>query len=240
MTRDRAETDSLLRRVAQLYEEGSYLTAEIEGRRLLEQEKLPDTIHIQTEKYIAFSLIAQDKPQSAVSHFRIILELDSTFNLDPELTSPKIFSVFRQTREKFFSEHLQLSEHEIHPIVSHQISFRAIVFPGWEQLHQGRQGIGYTFLSLGAVSLISTIYCDFQRRSSRDSYMQAPTTELAVDRYKKYDGYNKAEIYSAALFALTYILSEVEVITSGSDEAPTPVTLFQRNDFIIASLQIRF
>jgi hypothetical protein len=235
-----AVADSLLHRVVQLYDEGSYITAEIEGRRLLEQEGLSDSIHVQAEKYIAFSLIAQDKSQSAAPHFRTILQLDSTFNLDPQLISPKIISVFQQTREKYFNERLQLPERELRPVVSRQISFRAIAFPGWEQLYQGRQGIGYTFLSLGVASLVSTIYCDFQRRSLRDSYLQASTTELAVDRYKKYNGYYKAELYSAALFVLTYLVSEVEVFTRGIDEAPTPITLFHGSNYVIASLKIHF
>lgn len=237
---DPAPADSVLHKIKQLYEEGSYLTAEVEGRRLLEEGEVGDTVRIQVEKYIAFSLIAQDKPQPAASHFWNILRQDSSFDLDPQLTSPKILSIFQRTRERFFAEHEQLRERQQTSTAFKPRSYRLMVFPGWEQLHQGRTSVGYVFLSLGAVSLLSTVYCDLERRDLRDSYLQAATSDLAAERYSKYNRYYKAEIYSAVLFTLTYIISEVEVFSTGGEQETITARVFYDSNHLGMSLKARF
>lgn len=233
------DADSTLRRVRQLYEEGSYLSAELEGRRLLEQTDLRDSVHNQVEKYVAFSLIAQDKPQSAVSHFWAILERDSSFGLDPQMTSPKILTIFQSTRDKFRMSHSPAQELIASPAAS-SVSYRAIVFPGWEQLHQGRSATGYAFVSVGAASLVGTIYFDFMRRDARDSYLQAATSELAASRYTKFDKYYKAELYSAILYALTYVVSEAEVFTAQGRSGNLSVTFARQTHERALGISIRF
>lgn len=234
------EVDSLVHKLIQLYENGSYLGAEIEGRRLLEQASVPNTVRIQIEKYIAFALIAQDKPQAAVSHFNTILQADSTFDLDSQLTSPKIMVVFQQTREKFFAQRVTESKHISIPVSNTSISYRAVLFPGWEQLYRGRTTTGYTFFTLGAASFLSTVYCDFRRRDSRNSYLQAGTMESAIERYKTYNNFQKAEIYSASIFVLTYIISEVDIFTKISNETGANISLSPGKNFFTANLSISF
>jgi hypothetical protein len=234
------DVDSLYRRIVRLYEEGSYLSAEVEGRRLLEQGEINDRIRIQLEQTIAFSLIAQDRPQSASAHFLTILQADSTYDLDPQLTSPKILSIFRQARERFLAGPVQVPGNLRTRTASSPVTFRTVVFPGWEQLYQGRKISGIAFLSVGAASALATLYYDIQRRSARDSYLQAASSDVAVSRYSDYNRYYKGEVYSAALFAATYVLSELEVFVVGSDETPISARLMLQNDHTIASLHIRF
>ena len=236
----RTALDSLVERVAQLYDAGSYLSAELEGRRSLEQGTIADSVRMQLEKYIAFSLVAQDKPQSAVSHFSAMLQIDSTFNLDPQLTSPKILSVFQQTREKYFNQRTQMIQQAIPHRESSGVTFRTIIFPGWEQLYQGRMAVGYTFLAVGGASLLSTIYCEFRRHSARSSYLNATSTESAVDLYKTYNNFQKAEIYSAAIFVAGYILSEVDVYTHRTEASEIRASLRPGFNSFQASLTIVF
>ena len=209
--------DSEAVKIRQLYESGSYSSAELEGRRDLDQPGLNDSVRVQIEKYIAFSLIAQDRSAFAEPHFWNILQRDSSFALDPQLTSPKILNIFDKVRQNFFAARTSLPI--AHPGASgrSEASFRTALFPGWEQLHDGRATSGYAFIAAGGVEVFGFIYCDVQRRSARNSYLSANTPSLAASRYTVYNRYYKGEIYSAAAFGITYLLSEVEVLTFQGD-----------------------
>jgi len=234
-----SQNDSTVTEIRQLYEEGSYSTAELEGRRFLEQPGVDDSVRIQVEKFVAFSLIAQDKPKFAESHFWSILQRDSSFNLDPELTSPKILTIFRKVRENFFADR-RPSSAERGTLLSTGATYRTIVFPGWEQLYQGRTKSGYALLSTGTVEVVLMVYSDIQRRSAHDSYLQASTTELAASRYTKYNNFYKAEVYSAAAFGLTYLLSEVEVLTFAHDTNKFSATISSSHSTAVLSLNLCF
>lgn len=205
--------DSVLALIRDLYEQGSYLSSEVEARRFLEAHSIPDSLRVRAEQYLAFSLVAQAKNAAAVDHFVTVLKIDSTFTLDPILTSPKIMSAFGEARRQFWGlrkpEHLTISPEDIQR--DRGVSFRTILFPGWEQLHQGRSTKGYVLLAAGLVSLGSTIYCDLERRTAKDYYLTADTPELASSRYSRYNKFYKAEYYSLAAFLAFYLYSQFDV-----------------------------
>lgn len=207
-----ARVDSLLALVRELYEQGSYLSSEVEARRLLDNRFLPDSLRVRAEQYLAFSLVAQAKNAGAVDHLVTILKIDSTFTLDPILTSPKILSVFGEARKQYgnlkLSEHSPLQREQRLP--DHGVSFRTILFPGWEQAFQGRTVKGYTLLGAGILSLGATVYFDRERRSAQEDYLAANTPELAASKYSRYNNYHKAEYYSLAAFLAIYVYSQFD------------------------------
>ena len=207
-----ARVDSLLALVRELYEQGSYLSSEVEARRLLDNRSLPDSLRIRAEQYLSFSLVAQAKNAGAVDHFVTLLRIDSTFTLDPVLTSPKILSVFGEARKQYgnlkLSEHVPLQRAERLP--GHSVTFRTVLFPGWEQAYQGRTVKGYTLLGAGILSLGATLFCDRERRSAQEEYLAAITPELAASRYTRYNNYYKAEYYSLAAFLAIYVYSQFD------------------------------
>ena len=207
-----ARADSLLAIVRELYEQGSYLSSEVEARRLLDNRSLPDSLRIRAEQYLAFSLVAQAKNAAAVDHLVTILRIDSTFALDPVLTSPKILSVFGEALKQYgnlkLSERAPLQRAERVP--EHRVTFRTILFPGWEQAHQGRPIKGYTLLGAGIVSLGATLLFDRERRLAQEEYFAAGTPELAASKYTRYNNYHKAEYYSLAAFFAIYLYSQFD------------------------------
>jgi hypothetical protein len=217
-----------------------YSLCELESRRLLEQKSLSDSVVIILEKHIAFSLVAQGKTQSAIEHFVAILEIDSNYELDPALTSPKILTVFNKAKELFLSQNRFSSpKPRIDTIFVKNISYRTIIFPGLEQLNQERKATGWIFFSSGALALGSTLIFDILRRDARKDYLNAYTTELAQDKYDSYNNYNKAEIYSAITFALIYISSQLEVFFN-TPLSPISVQLTKSNHINQLSFQIKF
>ncbi|MGC8594439.1 MAG: hypothetical protein ACP5MI_02395 [Candidatus Kryptoniota bacterium] len=208
--------DSILVKIKNLYDGGSYLTAEIEARRFLDTNPSSDPVKVQLQKYIAFALVAQGKNDAAVDHFISALEIDSTMNLDPVLTSPKILTVFQEARTKFEAQKAaKFNEHPNHltsqtAVSAESVTYRTILFPGLEQIHQGRNKKGYLLLGLGLAAVASSVAFDILRREARSSYISADNPQDAVSRYRTYDIYYKAEYYSVAAFIVVYVYSEID------------------------------
>jgi len=210
--------DSALHQVASLYTSGAYPQAELEARRLLENGLASDSIHVLAEQWVAFALVAQGKPVLARGHFENILRRQSSYDLDPILTSPKILEVFHEARTVFRAKRLSEIDSTIiqaNPS-SARITFRTILFPGWEQWHQGRTTAGAVFLGAGVAALGAGITLEFLRSSARKEYLSATTPPDIEAKYQTYDRYSKAEVYAFAAFAVIYLASEIDVFTYDS------------------------
>ena len=222
------QVDSTLGIIQSLYEQGSYLSAEVESRRLLDNRSLQPSSRIAAEQYLAFCLVAQNNNLAAADHFLEILALDSTYTLDPILTSPKILAVFDQAKRRQGEIKQSGEKPRLEPAGSavnpSSVSFRTLIFPGWEQLHQGRTTKGYVLLGAGILSLGSTMYFDVKRRDARSQYLGADSPGSASSRYDLYFKYHKAEYYAAATFVLLYLYSQFDAFF---DLPPTssPITL---------------
>lgn len=217
--------DSTLNEIELAYISGQYLSAELEARRLLETPGLRDSMKVQLEKWIAFSLIAQGKSGAAKDRFVAIFQLDESFDLDPILTSPKILFVFNEARSAFAlrrrSDTLRTRQHFL-GTAERQITYRTLLFPGWEQFHQGRTEAGYLFLGAGIISLTSGVVFEVLRSNARTEYLNAATISEISSTYNTYNTYRKRELYSFTAFAVVYLLSEVDVfLNSGLSVEPS-------------------
>lgn len=215
------QIDSALQSIESLYNNARYSDAELESRRLLEESSLSDSAKVQVEKWIAFSLIAQGKMSTARERFVHLLSLNPDFELDPVLTSPKILSVFNDAKAKFFSmKRLQADTTALDSKIKRQgITYRTLIFPGWEQLYHGRTTRGSLFLGAGIATLGAGLTFEFLRADARKQYLNATQPSDIASKYDSYNFYRKAEIYSFIGFALVYLASEVDVLTY-SDSSP--------------------
>jgi hypothetical protein len=199
-----------------LYSSGSYLGAEVEARRLLEYANLNDTAYAEIHKYIAFSLIAQGKSELAKERFAMLLSLFPSYSLDPVLTSPKILVIFNEAKRTFLTSKKPIQETIHFPADAGgtTVSYRTILFPGWEQLYTGRKTSGIIFLSAGILSLGSGITFELLRSNARQDYLVERNPSVVDEKYNIYNRYYKAEIISFVAFAVTYIASELDVFTT--------------------------
>jgi len=218
-----AKIDTALAGIKSLYDDGSYISAELQARRTLEEKNLSDSARVQLEKYVAFSLVAQGKNDAAVGHFESALEVDSTLTLDPILTSPKILGVFETAKNQFESELEERRSRTAFGTSTKESSFqckdseptfRAILFPGWEQSFRGETVKGHILLGAGTLTALSLIASDLLRRDAKASYLNASTPDLASTRYKTYNTYYETEFYSASAFVLIYIYSGVDAFVN--------------------------
>ena len=212
-------THSTLKTIETLYNTGSYLTAEMEARRLLEYSTLNDSVRVAVHKYIAFSLIAQGKSELAKEHFMSMLNLAPDYDLDPVYTSPKILGVFKETQQHFLSSKKSQKYTVRGPVLVERpaITYRTIIFPGWEQLHQDRMTAGTFFLGAGITTLGAGIAFEFLRSSARRNYLSEIHASEFDEKYDIYNRYYKAEIFSFVAFAVVYAASEIDVFQAQRD-----------------------
>lgn len=213
-----ASTDSTLREIERLYNAARYSDAELEARRLREETVTGDSVKVQIEKWIAFSLIAQGKSSIARERFIMALTIDPDFDLDPVLTSPKILTVFNDAKAKYLSViRLQPDTAQSPGLRRHTpISYRTVLFPGWEQLHRERTTVGAVFLGAGIATLGAGLALEFLRSDARDSYLKATLPADIASKYDSYNTYRKAETYSFIAFAVVYIASQVDIFTEST------------------------
>lgn len=213
----RSRADSTLQSIKSLFDGGSYVSAELQARRELEDKVVSDSTRLQLQKYLAFALVAQGKNEAAIEHFVDALRIDSTLTLDPVMTSPKILSVFETAKQTFRSElYMERSESGKPESFSGSSgrqgpTFRTMVFPGWEQIYEGRKTKGYILLGAGAAAAVSSIAFDFLRRDARSKYLRASTPASAESAYRTYNSYYKSEFYSVSALVVIYAYSELDV-----------------------------
>jgi hypothetical protein len=171
---------------------------------------------------VAFALVAQGEAGPAKEHFGKILRTRPTFELDPLLTSPKILAVFNEAKAGFRAAGTNLSNPQIAPesAIPVGITFRTILFPGWEQLYHRRTATGAIFLGAGVATLGAGITLDFLRRSARDAYLGEISQSEIESKYQTYNRRSKAEAWAFVAFAAVYLASEIDVFLNDS-----PVTV---------------
>ncbi len=213
-----ASLDSTFRSIESLFESGLYVNAEVEARRVAEMPGLSDSAAVAAEKWIAFSLVAQGKSSMAGDHFSALLTRDPQFELDPILTSPKILAVFNETKARLAAYRKQEPDSLTgNPrTTSMSVSFRTIVFPGWEQLHTNRKAAGFLFLGGGIGTLGAGIAFEVLRSSARNDYLSATSASTIEAKYSTYNKYYKAEAYAFSALAVIYIASEIDVFGSAN------------------------
>jgi hypothetical protein len=218
MVRGQSSVDSVFHLVDSLYTSGAFPQAELESRRLLESEILSDSISLVAEQWVAFALVAQGEPALAREHFTRILRKRPGYQLDPKLTSPKIITVLDETRSAFLAaEPRKVDPGAVPEIASPRgITFRTILFPGWEQLYHRRTTVGTVFLGAGIATLGAGVVLDFVRRSAREDYRAATTPEDIESKYQTYNRASKREGWAFAAFAAVYVLSEIDVFLQDS------------------------
>ena len=218
--------DSALVAIQTMYYAGSYVGAEVEGRRLLESSAISDSSRLFAEQWISFSLVAQGKHELAREHFRALLRIDPTHELDPVLTSPKILIVFNGTKAAVQADRRPARDPAGDGQVPQRrtVSIRTILFPGWEQLARGRSVSGTAFLAAGTLTLGTGIVLELLRSSARRDYLAATSPDQIASRYDRYNRYRTFEITSFALFGLVYLASELDVFLGDA-----PVSLAVRS-----------
>jgi hypothetical protein len=177
----------------------------------MERGPIADSIRIEAERIIAFSLVAQGKTDLAREHFELILSTNPSFSLDPILTSPKILTVFQEAKINAAARRPGTAEAKRGGQEGTNITFRAVLFPGWEQLYQGRSETGLILVGAGVLTLGSGMTFEILRAPARRDYLAATQPSDIASKYNTYNRYYRGEVYSFIAFAAVYVASEFDL-----------------------------
>lgn len=167
-----------------------------------------------------------------------MLSIDPDYDLDPIFTSPKIIAVLNDAKGAFRAQQRSLRDSTQKNIASTgaSITFRTILFPGWEQLYQGKTTKGMIFLGAGITTLGAAAAFEALRYDAREKYLAATNPTDIAAKYDTYNTYRKAGIYSIIAFAAVYVISEVDVFSETSSNRI--LVSAQNNSFRTLSLNI--
>jgi len=231
--------DTVVSLVVRLYDDGFYERAELEARRALSADAaLLSSTRTELEKYLAFTLVAEGRNQEAKQHFIQALNLTPDLILDPILVSPKIIAVFEEAKSEF----KERQKKQIVPTsaVSSSVSWRVLVYPGWEQYYQGRVTKGVTLAALETALISATVVLDFKRASARDAYLNAIEPADIESKYTTYNSLRKAEIYIAAVAIFIWIYSELDAFLHLPPSLDPPGAVSYQTGFAPIGIQFRF
>jgi hypothetical protein len=231
--------DSTVSSVIRLYNDGIYERAELEARRALSADTaLPPHARTELEKYLAFSLVAEGRNQEGKQHFIEALDVTPDLTLDPILVSPKLIAVFNEAKSEF--RELQKNQPAATSSPTTGVSWRVLVYPGWEQYNQGRttKGIGIAVLETALIA--ATIVLEANRASARNSYLSAVEASDIASKYNTYNNVRKAEIYVASAAIFVWVYAELDAFLHLPPSFEPPRLVVNPSDYRPSGVQFRF
>jgi len=137
-----------------LYTDGNYKDVVAYSDSILKQDSLNNQEEVYLRTYKAYSLVALMKPEKAKNEFIKILNIDSTYTLNPDIVSPKIINVFNEVKGKWLRSKIPIKipgKNSPSPPPTPPSSFVKYTFPGAYQTYLGNKKKGnilkWSFLS---------------------------------------------------------------------------------------------
>ncbi|MCB2200806.1 hypothetical protein KQI63_15480 [bacterium] len=177
--------------VLSLYRTGRIDRAELEALRLLNHtSELSADDRSQLYQVLAFIAIAREDPQLGREFFLQAIREKPDLNLDRNLTSPKILSVFDEARADF--KRVQIREQDLSEEAMRAVNLRlegakrSLVLPGWGQFYKGNREHGYAFLGTAALVGGGLVFSQIMMTDKRDEYHASNDPEEASSLYDEY------------------------------------------------------
>ncbi len=200
-----------------LYNNGNYKDVIVYSDSILKQDSLNNKEEIYLRTYRAYSFVALTETKKAKNEFVTILNIDSTYTLNPDIVSPKIIDVFNEVKDEWLKSKIpaklpEKNAEELPP--TPPSSFAIYTFPGTYQNYIGNRKKGkilkWGFLiGLGAVGITQggyyyTHYMYLQQRSQPD-----------IDKwYTWYNFFYKAKKISLNLTTFIFLYNIIDVSLS--------------------------
>ncbi|MEL6820355.1 MAG: hypothetical protein AAFP70_01240, partial [Calditrichota bacterium] len=192
-----------------------------------------DLIRIYEIQAIVF--YTRDELQNSLFSFLSILELNSSHELDPVRTSPKIRNYFEEIRRDFLAkkrlaeqnrsrrqEQIDSLQSAIEDRSLAQVRgsmIRSILLPGWGHLHSGKRNMGWTLTALSLSSLGIGTWFSIETASRENDYLNETNPLLIQPKYNSFnDAYQlRNSVYLA--FAALWVYSQIDLFYFSSSPA---------------------
>lgn len=163
-------------------------------------------------KYAAFIAVQNGNTTLATDHFWNLLNIDPIYSLDPVTTPPKALTLFQKVKIEYLQNLNQNLQGMSEKPNGQAFPWRALAFPGWEQLHRGEQTRGWLIAAAGVVSLGGFVYSAVMSGQKRDEYLAASGAAEISGLYRDYNAHYQRQYYFGYAFAAVWLFSQLDLI----------------------------
>jgi len=194
------------------------------AKLLQERESLSTADQIKVLEMKAISHYSLLEMNASLSCFLEILKLDSSYELDPIKTSPKILSFFNEIKAGFQQEAasppaasadtakeiIQKPAPSVTPL--RNAMARSLLLPGWghHYLHESKKA--WPLCLAGAITLGAGIYFAFDCREKERDYLNEIDKAQMDAKYQKYNRSYQARNILLSSFAAIWLYSQIDIL----------------------------
>ncbi|MBZ0199055.1 MAG: hypothetical protein K8H86_04245 [Ignavibacteriaceae bacterium] len=190
-----------------------------------------ELIDVYTMRAVAYYSLAQS--DSARKCFVEILRLDKNHQPDPVKISPKIVSLYRETKDDYEriasnnkNEKINTSPEEKiktieKPVLDNSIVknslIRSILLPGWGHLYLEGNTKGWLLTTASTTLLSGMIYYIFKTSREEDRYLLQADPLLIEQKYNEYNTSYKIRNYFIVGYAALWLYSQIDMLFFSDD-----------------------
>lgn len=195
---------------------------ELSEQALADEQTLSDQeiVHVYQMKAIAH--YSKRELDDALSSFIQLLKIDSSFELDPVQTSPKIIDFFQQIKQSYHTPETVIQKDTLYlkpdTVQIHSVSTRldtkqifSVLLPGTGQMLQGRTLKGSLFAASSTALLGLAVTSWIECRTKERAYLKSTEPHVIREKYQTFNkAYQKRNTY-LALYAGIWALSQIDL-----------------------------
>lgn len=193
---------------------------EIADELLQDRNSLSEETQIEILRMRALAAYSIDEEIEAEISFKQILDLDRSFSLSEQETSPKIIEFFEKIKSSYEPKIEPIKVDTI-PVADSTLYFyrnalaRSLLLPGMGHLYMKKQNKAFLLGIPAGATLVSGIYYIFLTSKRENDYLNE-TREIEIER--KYNAYNSAykrRNILLVLYGVIWIYSQYDLLVNG-------------------------
>ena len=202
-----------------LYNDGNYKDAIVYSDSILNQDSLNSKEEVYLRTYRAYSFVALMETGKAKNEFVTILNMDSTYTLNPDIVSPKIINVFNEVKNEWLKSKIPNRISGKNTKISPPLppsSFAKYTLPGIYQAYIGNKKKG-NVLKWGFIGSLGSLIITESGYLYTHYMYEKQTEQPEIDKwYSWYNFFYKARGYSFELTLSIYLFNVIDVSLSNN------------------------
>jgi tetratricopeptide (TPR) repeat protein len=255
-----------LKNLAEKFGNFNYSEVIKEASKLIEDsDRFNDSQLIEIYRMQGISYFSLSNEQQARSSFTEILKIDSSYELNPINTSPKIISFFDKVRNLYLLN-LEQNKEEAKTIIKHdtvyvevpvtikdtidrenirQALLRSVFIPGTGHLYLHSDFKAWALTTLSVASIAAGIYYIIDTNKKEREYLQETDINNIPGKYNDYNFSYRMRNFAIITYATLWLYSQFDILFFSNKENSTivsylPALNFKPNNSFSLNYRINF
>lgn len=216
-------------KVKRQYEKFEYENVIKYSDQLIEKGNLNDSLSIEIHLMRANIFYSNGADSSTRKSFENILRIKKNYIPDPDITSPKLISIFNEVKFDYLRKNPEIAQqldstNQKQPTnfvdrnLQRSAVIKNILLPGLGQLHNGSSAKGWITTSASILNLGTLIYFAIDANKKQNDYLMKTDRNLIQ---LKYDDYNRSYKIRNALiisYVAIWLYSQIDFLFFSVDQ----------------------